>query len=173
MSEARKRNHGPALRRNRSIGSAFGPETLHLRRPIRLNQGTRRTFQPGTGVGIHVANPPTRPPTSSYALSGRVKNAFRPVIDDDEIRAAAVVTSGPPPCALIWLSAAGAVPLSALISGLGTSGTVWGNGLGAVVPGMCAVVPAALMQRMMLIAVTDGQLLVAQWSTLRHRAAAV
>jgi hypothetical protein len=38
---------------------------------------------------------------------------------------------------------------------------------------MCAVVPAALMQRMMLIAVTDGQLLVAKWSTLRHRAAAV
>jgi hypothetical protein len=54
----------------------------------------------------------------------RVNDAFRPVLGGDDIGAAALVTSGPPPYPLIWLSAAGAIPLSALVTVLGASGTL-------------------------------------------------
>jgi hypothetical protein len=59
-------------------------------------------------------NRPSKSRASRYELLLRhINDAFRPTLGDDEIRAAAVVVSGPSPYLMIWLTTAAAVAQAA------------------------------------------------------------
>jgi hypothetical protein len=121
-----------------------------------------------------------QPPSFSYGLFLRqVNEQFRPVLGDDEIKAAAVVSSGPSPYPMIWLAAAGGSALSWLLhiaANLGPltqPGAFWGYEAATVAGIICASIPALVLQRTMLIAVTSEQLLSSRWSMRRHRGSRV
>jgi hypothetical protein len=118
-----------------------------------------------------------RPPAFTYGLFLRQVDAqLRPVLGDDEIRAAAVVFSGPAPYPLIWLTTAGGAALAWLLRTVGSFGALmhshgfWVYELVVMMPVVCAALPGLLLQKSMLVAVTDAQFLAARWSIRRREA---